>query len=135
MKESKSYKTYLGYVTGAVHPKNARKFKKSSPSKKESDLVPVDKELVSKGKQIKRSGKKSSTKPATGIVIREPSVETKSKRKEKVDVTHGKGIELISEVDDDDDDKFEGDKDRGMDSDDVQDKKEDVEMTDTQQEK
>nr|GEV16096.1 ABC transporter B family member 25, mitochondrial-like [Tanacetum cinerariifolium] len=98
MKESKSYKTYLGYATGAVHPKNARKFKKSSPSKKESDLVPVDKELVSKGKRIKRSGKKSSTKPTTGIVIREPSVETKSKRKEKVDVTHGKGIKLLYEV-------------------------------------
>ncbi|GJR65608.1 hypothetical protein Tco_0011673 [Tanacetum coccineum] len=60
MKESKAYKTYLGYAT----------FKKASPFKKES------------------------------IVIREPLVETKSKRKEKekVDVAHGKGIELLSEV-------------------------------------
>ncbi|GJU28640.1 hypothetical protein Tco_1167261 [Tanacetum coccineum] len=43
------------------------------------------------GKQVKRSVKKSSTKPATGIVIREPSVEEKSKGKEKemVDVAHG----------------------------------------------
>ncbi|GJZ90298.1 hypothetical protein Tco_0662225, partial [Tanacetum coccineum] len=42
----------------------------------------------------------SSTKPATGIVIREPLVETKSKGKEKenVDVARGKGIELLSEV-------------------------------------
>nr|GEX79654.1 hypothetical protein [Tanacetum cinerariifolium] len=48
MKESKAYKTYLGY--------------------------------------------------ATGIVIREPPMETKSKRKEKVDVTRGKGIELLSDV-------------------------------------
>ncbi|GKA42761.1 hypothetical protein Tco_0735421, partial [Tanacetum coccineum] len=31
-------------------------------------------------------------------VIREPPVETKTKRKEKVDVTRGKGIELLSEV-------------------------------------
>ncbi|GJZ71703.1 hypothetical protein Tco_0635554, partial [Tanacetum coccineum] len=48
----------------------------------------------------KRSIKKSSTKPATGIVIREPPVETKSKRKEKekVDVALGKGIELLSDV-------------------------------------
>nr|GEY14754.1 hypothetical protein [Tanacetum cinerariifolium] len=45
-----------------------------------------------------RSVKKSLTKPTTIIVIREPPVETKSKRKEKVDVTRGKGIELLSEV-------------------------------------
>nr|GEY07782.1 retrovirus-related Pol polyprotein from transposon TNT 1-94 [Tanacetum cinerariifolium] len=48
MKESKAYKTYLGY--------------------------------------------------ATGIVIREPPVETQSKIKEKVDVAHGKGIDMLSEV-------------------------------------
>ncbi|GKE07794.1 hypothetical protein Tco_1411345 [Tanacetum coccineum] len=100
MKESKAYKTYLGYATCAIPPKIARKFKKASPTKKDSDLVPVDEEPVTKGKRIKRSVKKSSTKPATGIVIREPPVETKSKgkEKEKVDVAHGKGIELLSEV-------------------------------------
>ncbi|GKF04415.1 hypothetical protein Tco_0035083, partial [Tanacetum coccineum] len=71
MKQSKAYKTYLGYATGVVPPKTARKFKKASPSKKD-----------------------------TGVVIREAPVETKSKskEKEKVDVTRGKGIELLSEV-------------------------------------
>ncbi|GKB02415.1 hypothetical protein Tco_0830504 [Tanacetum coccineum] len=100
MKESKAYKTYLGHATGVVPPKIARKFKKASPTKKDSDLVPVDEEPVTKGKRVKRSVKKSSTKPATGIVIREPPVEAKSKgkEKEKVDVAHGKGIELLSEV-------------------------------------
>ncbi|GJX78842.1 hypothetical protein Tco_0326991 [Tanacetum coccineum] len=100
MKESKAYKTYLGYATGAVPPKIARKFKKASPTKKDSDLVPVDEEPVTKGKRIKRFVKKSSTKPTIGIIIREPPVETKSKgkEKEKVDVAHGKGIELLSEV-------------------------------------
>ncbi|GJT51574.1 hypothetical protein Tco_0977731 [Tanacetum coccineum] len=70
MKESKAYKTYLGYATGEVPPKVARKFKKASPSKKDS------------------------------IIIREPTVETKSKGKEKkkADVAHGKGIELLSDV-------------------------------------
>nr|GEU63305.1 hypothetical protein [Tanacetum cinerariifolium] len=63
MKESKAYKTYLGYATGTVPPKVARKFKKASPSKKDK-----------------------------------PPVETQSKRKEKVDVAHGKGIDLLSEV-------------------------------------
>ncbi|GJW23252.1 hypothetical protein Tco_0033874 [Tanacetum coccineum] len=100
MKESKAYKTYLGHATSVVPPKIARKIKKSSPTKKDIDLVLVDEEPIIKGKRIKRSVKKSSTKPATGIVIREPSVETKSKgkEKEKVDVAHGKGIKLLSEV-------------------------------------
>ncbi|GKB44143.1 hypothetical protein Tco_0889085 [Tanacetum coccineum] len=100
MKESKAYKTYLGQATGVVPPKIARKFKKASPTKKDSDLVPIDKEPVTKGKRVKRSVKKSSTKPATGIVMKEPPMEAKSKgkEKEKVDVAHGKGIELLSEV-------------------------------------
>ncbi|GJU84660.1 hypothetical protein Tco_1292206 [Tanacetum coccineum] len=100
MKESKAYKTYLSYATGAVPPKVARKFKKASPTKKDSVPVQADEEPVQKGKRVKRAAKKPSNTPATGIVIREPTVETKSKRKEKekVDVAHGKGIELLSDV-------------------------------------
>ncbi|GJV39305.1 hypothetical protein Tco_1417745 [Tanacetum coccineum] len=100
MKESKAYKTYLGYATGVVPPKMARKFKKASPSKIDSDLVLVDEEPVTKGKQVKRPAKKSTTKPAADVVIREAPMETKSKskEKEKVDVTRGKGIKLLSEV-------------------------------------
>ncbi|GJW14783.1 hypothetical protein Tco_0018916, partial [Tanacetum coccineum] len=66
-----------------VPPKIARKFKKASPSKKYSDLVPVDEEPVQKGKQVKRPAKKSTTKPATGVVIREALMGTNSKSKEK----------------------------------------------------
>ncbi|GJZ89033.1 hypothetical protein Tco_0660815 [Tanacetum coccineum] len=100
MKESKAYKTYLAYATGVVPPKVARKFKKASPSKKDSVPIQTDEEPVLKGKQVKRAAKKSASKPATGIVIREPPVATKSKGKgkEKVDVAHGKGIELLSDV-------------------------------------
>ncbi|GJR27569.1 hypothetical protein Tco_1103801 [Tanacetum coccineum] len=100
MKESKAYKTYLGYATCAIPPKIARKFKKTSPSKKDSDLVLVDEEPVQKGKRVKRPAKKSTNKPAAGVVIREAPVETKSKSKEKemVEVTRRKGIELLSEV-------------------------------------
>ncbi|GJT34859.1 hypothetical protein Tco_0925278, partial [Tanacetum coccineum] len=87
-------------MVGVVPPKIARKFKKASPSKKDSDLVHVDKEPVQKGKRVKRPAKKSTTTPAVGIIIREAPVETKSKRnvKEKVDVAHGKGIELLFDV-------------------------------------
>nr|GFA62287.1 hypothetical protein [Tanacetum cinerariifolium] len=98
MKESKSYKTYLGYAAVTVSPKVARKFKKASPSKKDSVPVPADEEPIQKGKRVKRSAKKSSTTPTTGIVVREPHVETQSKRKEKVDVARAKGIDLLSEV-------------------------------------
>ncbi|GKB48044.1 hypothetical protein Tco_0898797 [Tanacetum coccineum] len=98
MKESKAYKTYLGYATGVVPPRMARKFKKAYPSKKHRDQVPIDEELVQKGKRVKRPAKKSTTMPTAGIVIRETPVETKTKRKENVDVTRGKGIELLSEV-------------------------------------
>ncbi|GJZ03799.1 hypothetical protein Tco_0537074 [Tanacetum coccineum] len=75
-----------------------KKFKKASPSKK--DIVPIqaDEEPVQKGKRVKRSTKKSSTTPAASIVIRETPVKTKSTGKEKVDVTRGKGIQLLSEV-------------------------------------
>ncbi|GKB66680.1 hypothetical protein Tco_0928092, partial [Tanacetum coccineum] len=51
--------------------------------KKKSELVPGDEEPVKKGKRLKTPAKKSASKPATGIVIIEPPVETKSKRKEK----------------------------------------------------
>nr|GEV98594.1 hypothetical protein [Tanacetum cinerariifolium] len=98
MKESKAYKTYLGYPTGTVPPKVSKKFKKASLSKKDSVPVPADEEPVQKGKRVKRSAKKSSTTPTIGIVIREPLMETQSKRKEKVDVTRGKIIDLLSKV-------------------------------------
>ncbi|GJZ71072.1 hypothetical protein Tco_0634923 [Tanacetum coccineum] len=100
MKESKAYKTYLGYATGAVPPKIAKKFKKASPSTKDSVLVQANQEPIQKGKRVKRPAKKSTTTPTEGIVIREAPVETKSKRKEKekVDVAHGKGIELLYDV-------------------------------------
>ncbi|GJX45243.1 hypothetical protein Tco_0261919 [Tanacetum coccineum] len=100
MKESKACKTYLGFAIGAVPPKAARKFKKASPSKKDNVPIPEDEQPVKKGKRLKTAAKKSAYKPATSIVIREPGVETKSKRKEKekVDVAHGKGIELLFDV-------------------------------------
>ncbi|GKE01790.1 hypothetical protein Tco_1389773, partial [Tanacetum coccineum] len=64
-KETKAYKTCLGFATGATTPKIARKFKKAYQSKKDLNLNLVP---------------------------------TTSKRKEKVDVTRGKGIELFSKV-------------------------------------
>ncbi|GJX17247.1 hypothetical protein Tco_0218079, partial [Tanacetum coccineum] len=69
MKESKAYKTYLGYATGEVPPKVARKFKKASPSKKKSKLVPGDEKPVKKEKILKTSAKKFASKPTTRIEL------------------------------------------------------------------
>nr|GEU83901.1 hypothetical protein [Tanacetum cinerariifolium] len=85
-------------TTSTVPPKVAKKFKKASPSKKDSVPVPAYKEPIQKGKRVKRSAKKSSTTPTTGIIIRDPLVETQLQRKEKVDVARGKGIDLLSKV-------------------------------------
>ncbi|GJZ83845.1 hypothetical protein Tco_0649018 [Tanacetum coccineum] len=90
--ESKAYKTYLGYATSAVPPKMAQKFKKASPFKIDSDLVPVDEEHVQKGKRVKRHAKKSTTKPATSVVIREAPVETKSKKEAQMKEVRKKSL-------------------------------------------
>nr|GEU90577.1 copia-type Pol polyprotein [Tanacetum cinerariifolium] len=68
MKESKAYKTYLGYISGDVPPKIARKFKKASPSKKDRNLVFVDEEPAKKGKRVKRPAKKYTTTPAAAQI-------------------------------------------------------------------
>nr|GEU66662.1 hypothetical protein [Tanacetum cinerariifolium] len=90
-------------LTSFVYPEHksfgiARKFKKASPSKKDLNLnlVPVDEEP--KSTKIKVHAKKTARKQTSGVVIRDTHVESSSKRKEKVDVARGKGIELLSEV-------------------------------------
>ncbi|GJT06402.1 hypothetical protein Tco_0840864 [Tanacetum coccineum] len=98
MKESKAYQTYLSFSTGATPPKIARKFKKASPSKKDINLNLVHVEEEPKSAKKKVSTKKTMRKQSAMVVLIDTPVETSSKRKEKVDVTRGKGIELLSEV-------------------------------------
>ncbi|GJX89951.1 hypothetical protein Tco_0343277 [Tanacetum coccineum] len=68
------------------------------------DALPTDEEIMSflrdlgKSKRVKRPAKKSTKPPARGVVIRETPDMPLSKKKEKVDVTRGKGIELLSDV-------------------------------------
>ncbi|GKE29871.1 hypothetical protein Tco_1445255, partial [Tanacetum coccineum] len=86
IKETKSYKTYFGFATGATPPNKLT-------------ILPVStEEPTGKSKRVKRHAKKSTKAPARGVVIRETHEMPLSKKKEKVDVTRGKGIELLSEV-------------------------------------
>nr|GEV12788.1 NADH dehydrogenase subunit 2, mitochondrial [Tanacetum cinerariifolium] len=50
-----------------------------------------------KSKRIKRHAKKSTETPARGVVIKETPEMPLTKKKKKVDVTRGKGIELLSQ--------------------------------------
>ncbi|GJW41436.1 hypothetical protein Tco_0067281 [Tanacetum coccineum] len=97
MRETKAYMTYIGYVIGVTLPKKALKFKKPTSPKLSIVLVSSE-EPTRKSKRIKRPAKKSSNAPTTSVVIRDTSVMSSSKRKEKVTVEKCKGIELLSEV-------------------------------------
>nr|GEW43365.1 hypothetical protein [Tanacetum cinerariifolium] len=97
MKETKAYMTYLSFATGDTPPKKARKFKK--PASPKLTIVPVlTKAPTRKSKRVKILTKKSTETPARGVVIRETHEMPLTKKKEKVDVTRGKGIELLSQV-------------------------------------
>ncbi|GKB74021.1 hypothetical protein Tco_0935433 [Tanacetum coccineum] len=106
MKETKSYKTYFDFATGATPPKKAQKFKK--PASPKLTTVPAStEEPTRKSKRVKRPAKKYTKDPVRGVVIRENPEITLSKKKEKVDVTRGKGIELLSQVALNEDAQFE----------------------------
>ncbi|GKE36047.1 hypothetical protein Tco_1455369 [Tanacetum coccineum] len=97
IKETKTYKTYLGFASGAKPAKKARKFK--NPASPQLSTVPVSpEEPTNKSKRVKRPAKKSTKALAGGVFIRETPDMPSSKKKEKVDVTRGKGIELLSKV-------------------------------------
>ncbi|GJU77026.1 hypothetical protein Tco_1274096 [Tanacetum coccineum] len=97
MKETKAYKTYLGFATGATPPKKARKFKK--PASPQLSIVPVlPKEPTGKLKIVNRPTKKSTKAPTRGVVIRETPEMPLSKKKEKMTVEKRKGINLLSKV-------------------------------------
>ncbi|GJX95727.1 hypothetical protein Tco_0351525 [Tanacetum coccineum] len=106
IKETKAYKTYVGFATGATPPKKAQKFKK--PASPKLTTIPVlTEERTRKSKRLKRPAKKYTKAPARGVVIRETPEMPLSKKKEKVDVTQGKGIELLSQVALNEDSQFE----------------------------
>nr|GEV86261.1 hypothetical protein [Tanacetum cinerariifolium] len=75
MRETKSYKPYLGYATGVIPPKKTRKFKKHASPKLTIVLVSPE----------------EPTRKDTPVMYL-------SKKKEKVTVEKRKGIKFLSEV-------------------------------------
>ncbi|GJZ01192.1 hypothetical protein Tco_0519153, partial [Tanacetum coccineum] len=97
MRETKAYKTYLGYAIGVTLSKKARKFNKPA-SPKLSTVPASSEEPTRKSKRVKRPAKKSSDAPTSGVVIREIPMKSLTKNKEKMTVKKRKGIDLLSEV-------------------------------------
>nr|GEY01450.1 hypothetical protein [Tanacetum cinerariifolium] len=103
MKESKAYKTYLGYAIGNVPPKVARKFKKASPSKKDSVPVPTDEEPIENGKRVKRSAKKSSIILTTEVALKKEAQmkEVRKKSLRKLHKSHLSSFGVLDVIKDD----------------------------------
>ncbi|GKF47895.1 hypothetical protein Tco_0141146, partial [Tanacetum coccineum] len=59
MKDTKAYKTYLGFATGATPPKKARKFKKPASPLLSTVLISPE-EPTKKSKRVKIPAKKST---------------------------------------------------------------------------
>ncbi|GJW98480.1 hypothetical protein Tco_0180288 [Tanacetum coccineum] len=97
LRETKAYKTYLGYARGVTPPKKAWKFKKPASPKLTTVLI-LPEEPTRKSKRVKRPAKKSTNAPTTGVVIRDTPVMSLSKKKEKMTVEKRKGIDFLSEV-------------------------------------
>ncbi|GJX77861.1 hypothetical protein Tco_0324672 [Tanacetum coccineum] len=102
MKETKAYKTYLGFASGATPPKKARKFKK--PASPKLTTVPVStEEPTRKSKRVKRPAKKTNKAPTRGVVIRETPKIPVSKKKEKKSMrdfhkTHLSGSGTVTKI-------------------------------------
>nr|GEX22420.1 hypothetical protein [Tanacetum cinerariifolium] len=97
MRETKAYKTYLGYAAGVTPLKKAQKFKK--PTSPKIIIVTVSpKEPTRKSKRVKRPAKKSTNAPTAGVVIRDTHVMSLSKKKEKMSVEKRKEIDFLSKV-------------------------------------
>ncbi|GKB90034.1 hypothetical protein Tco_0962306 [Tanacetum coccineum] len=97
MRETKAYKTYIGYAIGVTPPKKARKFKKSA-SPKLKTIPASPKEPTKKSKRVKRPAKKSTNAPTVGVVIRDTPGVSVSKNITPAKADRGKGIELLSDA-------------------------------------
>ncbi|GJX37717.1 hypothetical protein Tco_0251020 [Tanacetum coccineum] len=74
MKETKAYKTYLGFATGATPPKKARKLIKPASPKLTTVRVSIE-EPTRKSKRVKRPIKKSTKAPARVALKEDASFE------------------------------------------------------------
>ncbi|GJS65405.1 hypothetical protein Tco_0679969 [Tanacetum coccineum] len=96
MRETKAYKTYIGYATRVTPPKKERKFKK--PASPKLTTVPASpKEPTKQSKRVRRPAKKSTNAETAGVVIRDTPGVSVSKKIAPAKADRGKGIDGSSE--------------------------------------
>ncbi|GJV87193.1 hypothetical protein Tco_1531131 [Tanacetum coccineum] len=97
MRNSRSYKTYLAYATGAATPKKARKFKKPASHSKKRTLIVVWSVFVHSSSfllflfvDLDSVSQPGSTRDTPGVTV--------SKKKKLTTTDKSKGIDLLSDV-------------------------------------
>ncbi|GKE00422.1 hypothetical protein Tco_1388405, partial [Tanacetum coccineum] len=98
IKDSKAYKIYLAYATGAANPKKARKFKKPASHSKKKTFVKVKEEELEPTKKDKPTKKPTTKRQSSGVQIQDTPGVSVSKKKTPVKVSRRKGIELLSDA-------------------------------------
>nr|GEY88451.1 hypothetical protein [Tanacetum cinerariifolium] len=87
---STTYKTYYAYASGAKEPKKARKFKKLASTKLKT--VPVSPKEPTKKLDKKTIHAKKSSKSPAGVIIKDTSNVSVSKKKASVKGKRSKGV-------------------------------------------
>ncbi|GJV72188.1 hypothetical protein Tco_1492183 [Tanacetum coccineum] len=98
-------KVYMHQLWDSIHKYDTsyREIKSISDVVVDSDAITFGnffspEEPTRKSKRVKRPAKKSTNSTTVGVVIRDTPLMSLSKKKEKVTVEKGKGIDLLSEV-------------------------------------
>ncbi|GJV16780.1 retrovirus-related pol polyprotein from transposon TNT 1-94 [Tanacetum coccineum] len=122
-------------IYGAILPDSLTSHEMKETKACKAYLVSTE-EPTGKSKRVKRPAKKSTKALARGVVIKETPEIPLSKKKEKVDVTRGKGIELLSQVAlrNDEDDRNNDQDSSGEDSDHKNDSDDDKTQSDNENE-
>ncbi|GJT50505.1 hypothetical protein Tco_0976662 [Tanacetum coccineum] len=120
MKKSKAYKTYLGYATGEVPPKVARKFKKASPSKKERvpDVTNDDSsesESESRGNDEDDSNNEQESSDESSMQEYESEVQELDSEQDKESDGDDQEDEEFDQENEYEDDEIKSDEEQGMD--------------------
>ncbi|GJZ23359.1 hypothetical protein Tco_0560818 [Tanacetum coccineum] len=98
MRETKAYKTYLGYATRVTPPKKVRKFKNPA-SLKLSTISASPEKPTRKSKRVKRPAKKSSDVPTTMALTKEAQYEeVRKKSLRDFHKTHPSGSGTVTKI-------------------------------------
>nr|GFC44909.1 hypothetical protein [Tanacetum cinerariifolium] len=97
MRNSRAYKTYLAFATGAATPKKERKFKKLASPLKKRTLITVEEEKPKPAMKVLSSHNPFRKQPTCVVFRYTPGVNV-SKKKTQTTIDKSKGIDLLFDV-------------------------------------